>query len=118
MKNKVHNYYNSDLVETGEKIRALREAKGMSQERLAELIGVSKSSIHRYESGMVEMKMLILFQIAVALGVSPEKLAPDCYSFKSDNLLIAETMEMMLRFDSEDQNAMYTIAKSISGKYK
>ena len=47
MKNKVHNYPNPDLVETGEKIRALRESRGMSQEQLAELVGVSKNSIHR-----------------------------------------------------------------------
>ena len=80
MKNKVHNYPNPDLVETGEKIRALRESRGMSQEQLAELVGVSKNSIHRYENGNVEMKMIIMFKIAFALEVSPyELIAPKNY---------------------------------------
>ena len=34
---------NPDLVETGERIRVLRESKGMSQEQFAELLGVSKT---------------------------------------------------------------------------
>ena len=41
MKRKV---LNSDLVETGERIRVLRESRCMSQEQLAELVGVSKNS--------------------------------------------------------------------------
>ncbi len=57
MKNKVHNYLNPDLVETGEKIRALRISRGMSQEQLAELLGVNKNSISRYENGQMEMGM-------------------------------------------------------------
>lgn len=47
--------FNSDLVETGERIRVLRESKGMSQEQLAESLGVSKNSIYRYENGQMEM---------------------------------------------------------------
>ncbi|MBQ5439545.1 MAG: helix-turn-helix domain-containing protein, partial [Clostridia bacterium] len=83
MKNKVHNYPNPDLVETGEKIRALRESSGMSQEQLAELVGVSKNSIHRYENGNVEMKMIIMFKIAFALEVSPYELAPAHYRVRN-----------------------------------
>ena len=60
MKNKVHNYPNPDLVETGEKIRALRISRGMSQEQLAESLGVSKNSIYRYENGQMEMGMTVI----------------------------------------------------------
>ena len=70
MKNKVHNYPNPDLVETGEKIRALRESRGMSQEQLAELVGVSKNSISRYETGTADMKSSVLFEISKALSTT------------------------------------------------
>ena len=119
MKNKVHNYPNPDLVETGEKIRALRESRGMSQEQLAELVGVSKNSIHRYENGNVEMKMIIMFKIAFALEVSPYELAPAHYRVRNaGHKLISETAEMMCSFNYDDQSAVYNIAKAISGKYK
>lgn len=34
------------------KIYELRKAKGMSQEKLAELVGVSRQSISKWESGV------------------------------------------------------------------
>ena len=36
---------------TGEKIRELREALGLSQNKFAEVIGVTQSAISRYEAG-------------------------------------------------------------------
>lgn len=38
---------------TGERIKQLRIAKGMTQEELGQKIGVKKSAIHKYESGMI-----------------------------------------------------------------
>ena len=116
MKRKV---LNSDLVETGERIRVLRESRCMSQEQLAELVGVSKNSIHRYENGMVEMGIIILFKIAFVLEVSPYEFTPDRYRLQNaDYKYISKTTELMCRFDSEDQYTVYTVAKAINGKYK
>ena len=41
----------------GEKIKELREDKGMSQYRLAELTGINRSTIKRYEDN--EIKKII-----------------------------------------------------------
>ena len=41
------------FVETGSKIRKARSAAGLSQVKLAEMIGVSKQSMYKYESGIV-----------------------------------------------------------------
>ena len=38
----------------GEKIKNLRESKGISQYRLAELTGINRSTINRYESGIIQ----------------------------------------------------------------
>jgi len=38
------------------KIYELRKAKGMSQEKLAELVGVSRQSISKWESGVSQTK--------------------------------------------------------------
>ena len=38
----------------GEKIKELRESKGMSQYRLAEITGINRSTINRYENGSIQ----------------------------------------------------------------
>ena len=38
----------------GEKIKELREEKGISQYRLAELTGINRSTINRYENGSIQ----------------------------------------------------------------
>ena len=38
----------------GEKIKELREDKGISQYRLAELTGINRSTINRYENGAIQ----------------------------------------------------------------
>ena len=38
----------------GEKIRDVRENKGMSQYRLAEITGINRSTINRYENGSIQ----------------------------------------------------------------
>ncbi len=54
----------------GEKIRKAREAKGLTQAQLGELIGVSKVAICRYEIETLDPPSRVLKAIAEALGVS------------------------------------------------
>jgi transcriptional regulator with XRE-family HTH domain len=53
----------------GEKIRAFRMAKGITQKQLGEAIGRTESSIAKYEQGKVEMPMSILEHLASVLSV-------------------------------------------------
>jgi transcriptional regulator with XRE-family HTH domain len=68
-------------VEIGEKIRAARIAKGMTQEALGELLGVQKSAIAKYESGrVVNIKRSTLKKISDILGLRPSELIGDVES--------------------------------------
>ena len=40
------------MVDFGEKVRALREARGLSQVQFAELLGVTKGMISAYETSV------------------------------------------------------------------
>ena len=62
-------------VKIGERIRALRLDAGMTQEELAQRIGLKKQNISRYENSRVEPNIRTAKRIAEALGVSLEEMA-------------------------------------------
>ena len=58
----------------GKNVRAAREAAGLSQSDLAEQIGTTRQQIGKYETDTQDMTLKRLFQIAAALGITPETL--------------------------------------------
>jgi transcriptional regulator with XRE-family HTH domain len=62
-------------MNVGEKIKAARIEKGMTQEELGALLGVQKSAIAKYESGrVVNIKRTTLKKISDILGLRPAEL--------------------------------------------
>ena len=58
-----------------EKIRALRKEKGMSLEQIAEMIGTSRQTVHRYETGAIaNIPHEKVEMLARALGTTPQSL--------------------------------------------
>lgn len=64
-----------------EKIRFYRTKGGMSCNTLAELTGVSRFAIMRYESGETEPTLADLKKIAAVLGIEADKLYDNYYRF-------------------------------------
>lgn len=54
----------------GQNIRKLREAKGMTQEDLAQVLGVTHGAISLWESDKRSMNVKQAVKIAAALGVT------------------------------------------------
>ena len=76
-------------VTIGARIKAFRDAVGMSQMALATAIGVSFQQIQRYEKGKTRISVSTLQTIAEALGVQPIAFFPaKC----SPNDAIADTI--------------------------
>ena len=60
---------------SGERLQKIRRDRGWSQERLGEVIGVSRSAVNKYEMGVVtDLKASQIELMATALGVAPEYL--------------------------------------------
>lgn len=58
-----------------ERIRALRKEKGLSLEQLAEMIGTSRQTVHRYETGAItNVPHEKIEALARALGTTPSRL--------------------------------------------
>ena len=69
------------LVHPGETIKEVLEEKNMSQDELANLVGVSKSSISCYEKGTRTPSIETMIDFMTLFGVSSD------YLIGSDNLI-------------------------------
>ena len=61
-------------MELYEKLYELRRASGMSQEELAEKLGVSRQAVSKWESGASDPSTANLIAIAELYGVSAEEI--------------------------------------------
>jgi len=61
-----------DVGEFGAKLRAFREAAGISQIKLAAAVGVGRMTYIRYENGDTEPPWSVVVLLADALGITPD----------------------------------------------
>ena len=63
-----------EAFDFGLRLKALRDARGMSQEQLARQVGVSKGTISRYEGNVQVPLLSVATKLALALGTSLDTL--------------------------------------------
>jgi transcriptional regulator with XRE-family HTH domain len=63
--------------EIGQNIRAIRDKRKMTQEQLADGVGLQRTSVTNIEAGRQKMLVDTLVLIAAQLGVDPGSLLPD-----------------------------------------
>lgn len=66
-------------MEVGDRIRAIRMERGLTQKELGELCGMADSAIRRYESNRGNPTQKTLLKIAKALGVHLRDLSDDSW---------------------------------------
>ena len=70
----------------GRVIKEHRMACGMTQEFVAESLGVSRQAVSKWENGASDASTSNLFALAALFGVSPEELLRSVESNKTDSL--------------------------------
>lgn len=107
---------------TAVRLRRTRKLKGMSQQELADKVGVSKATICRYERGKTEnIKKGVLVKIAAELGVNYAYLLdidlPACYiedSEESVNRILSNQIHMCLdEYEKLDDNMKQMVKDNI-----
>jgi transcriptional regulator with XRE-family HTH domain len=63
-----------EIQDFAAKLRAEREARGMSQEALGHASGITGSEISRLERGVREPRLITLFRLSRGLGITPAEL--------------------------------------------
>ena len=77
--------------EIGFRLKQLRQRTGISQERLAEIVGVSTNQLQKYESGANMMNTEKLQQVAVALSLPVQE-----FFMTGEEVLPLDTSEKLL----------------------
>ncbi len=67
-------------MDVGSRIKMIRDEKNLSQQKLADLISKSKSTIEKYESGVIDVSYTTLEDISQALNVSIIRLVADDFA--------------------------------------
>lgn len=111
-------------MDIGIKIKLARQAKGMTQEELGEILGVQKSAIAKYENGrVVNIKRSTLKKISDVLGIPPSELIFDEKKETPDEEAeVSENLRLLIDFAKsvpEDKAEMILrVIKSILGDEK
>lgn len=66
-----------DYFEIGQRIRKIRKARGLSQERLAEMIGISTTHMSHIETANTKLSLPVFVEIAKVLEVQTDSLLYD-----------------------------------------
>ena len=106
----------------GARIRAQRLETGMSQERLAEQIGVTFQQIQKYEKGVNRVSASTLHHIAQALDITiPALFGPTAGHAGSDSLQIddpyhAEFGAVAMRLNKAGRDLLLALARNIASQ--
>lgn len=113
-------------MEMGNRIKLLREEKGMTLEELGDKVGVGKSTVRKWETGMIaNMKRDKIAKLADALNVSPgylmgwETPAPDDAELFADMLgdsKLLKYMSMVNNMDTEQKEQIYSYIEFVASK--
>ncbi|MDD2736272.1 MAG: helix-turn-helix transcriptional regulator [Desulfuromonadaceae bacterium] len=103
--------------EIGFRLKQLRQRAGVSQEKLAELVGVSTFQLQKYESGQNMLNTKKLQLLAGALSVSVQEL----FTTGDDTLPLAVSERLLIDAyrgipDREIQNSILKIANIATRK--
>ena len=55
----------------GNRLKELREARGLTLEQVGAYVGVNKATVQRYEIGNIDIKRNVAIKLAECLGISP-----------------------------------------------
>ena len=82
-------------VKRGELMRSARAEKGLSQARVATLVGVERESVSQWESGdVVEIKASNAIKLMKILGISLREITPEAVAYL-DSALLSTIIEVV-----------------------
>ncbi|MGN1132123.1 MAG: helix-turn-helix domain-containing protein [Ruminococcus sp.] len=100
-----------DYYRIGQKIRKYRKAIGMSQEQLAEKVGISNTHMSHIETGNTKLSLPVLVKLSKSLEVRTDDLLFDSPSEKE--LSVKQLNETLKSCTSEETRIIADMAKAL-----
>ena len=100
-----------------QRLAALRKKQGLTQQRLAERVGVKVLQIHRYESGTSQPTLDVIRNIALALNVTTDELVFDKYERGPDEDLKLQ-FEAISRLDPDEKKVVKELIEGMILKHE
>ena len=96
----------------GKRLKESRKKKGLTQEKLAELMNVSIAYLSKVETGKIHINLERLSQICNILGVTEGEIL-NGVSNNSSTYLNSEFNELLRNCSAEKQKLIYKISQAI-----
>lgn len=100
-----------------ERVATLRKKKGLTQQALAELVGVQMLQVHRYETGVSQPTLEVIRKLAVALNVTADELIFDKDERGPDDDLRLQ-FEAVSHFDGEERKVVKSVLDGLILKHE
>jgi len=100
-----------DYYKIGQRIRKYRKARGLSQEQLAEAIGISVTHMSHIETGNTKLSLPVLVDIAAALEVRTDDLLSD-QKTATLSAAMEEISSVLSRCSAREANVIVDIIKT------
>lgn len=99
-----------DYYAIGQRIRKIRKARGLSQEKLAEMIGISTTHMSHIETANTKLSLAVFVDIAEALEVQSDMLL---YDKPQENVsyMLSNIMNVLEGCDSKQAHIIAEIVK-------
>jgi transcriptional regulator with XRE-family HTH domain len=108
-----------DYYKIGERIRKYRKARGMSQEQLAEKVGISVTHMSHIETGNTKLSLPVLVDISEALETKTDEILLEKPLDRTD--IMGELSEILEGCSTQQLNIITDIVKTVKislEKYK
>ena len=105
-----------DMKAIGRRIKAAREAKGLTQEALAELVDLTPMHVSVIERGIKPTKMDTFCNIANALDVSADTLLQDVADHSADSVP-SDLDDLMEGLPAKERRKIYHCIKAYIEAY-
>lgn len=100
-----------DYYKIGQKIRKIRKAHGLSQEELAEKIGISTTHMSHIETGNTKLSLSVFVDIANALEVRTDELLDNPTS-ETTSTSLDEIATVLDRCNAQEAKVIADIVKA------
>ena len=102
-----------DPVQIGSKVQALRKTKKLTQEQLAEAVGVSWRTISNLETGKVIPKLLLIYDLAQYFDVSIDELVNNNVKKVKSRTRLQQETQVIETIQALDDNTLLYIKEYI-----